>query len=229
MRWTWATGVFLMIAGSCLAAEPVVLATGSTVTLRVRRVLPCDGLSRGERLLNSLPPLKPGDTFTAELLNPQTKTPVIVAGSVASITPPGRFGKPGKVTIQLAHHLGSADGRTSPWWLVVEDQRFTSAQRRRLITSLFMLEGFGLGASIGAQLDRGRAETTLASGAVGVLLGVAYASFQPGQAASLEPGDTFEVVVGTTCVKKLPPELPLTIYPAREPEEERRHKMDKSP
>lgn len=202
----------LLTAGVVSAGDPPPLAPGTNVTLRVRRVIPCDGLSRGERLLNGLPPLKPGDAFTAEVIASDTRPPLILAGSVGEITPPGRFGRPGKVTLRLAQPA-AAD-----WWLAVEDQRFTSAQRRRLITSLFLLEGFGVGASIGAQLDRGKAGATLAGAGVGLLLGLGYASFQSGQEASLEPGDTLSVVVGSVCAAKLPPDAPLTVYPAREPD-----------
>ena len=210
--------MILLAAGISSAADPQTLAPGAKATLRVRRVIPCDGLSRGERLLNSLPPLKPGDAFTAEVIDPPGRPPLILAGTVADITPPGRFGRPGRVTVRFAQP--STDG----WWLDIEDQRFTSAHRRRLITSLFLLEGFGVGASVGAQLDRGKAGATLAGGGVGLLLGLAYASCQPGQEASLEPGDTLAVVVGSSRVTKLPPDAPLTVYPAREPEDEAKGK-----
>jgi len=209
----------LLTAGVANAGDPPgpVLAPGAKAVLRVRRVIPCDGLARGERLLNGLPPLKPGDTFTAEVIDSPGGPPVILAGSVTEITPPGRFGRPGKVTVQLAQPDAAG------WWLDVEDQRFTSAHRRRLITSLFLLEGFGVGASIGAQINQGsrKAEATLIGAGAGLLLGLAYASFQPGQEASLEPGDTLAVVVGSVCAKKVPPEVPLTVYPAREPEDEK--------
>jgi hypothetical protein len=50
------------------------------------------------------------------------------------------------------------------------------------------------------------------------VIGLAYASLQRGQAASLEPGDTLAVVFGSTEARKLPPEVPLRIYPVPEPE-----------
>ncbi|MBN9522131.1 hypothetical protein J0H58_27035 [bacterium] len=197
------------------------LAPGAKVTLRVRQVIPADGLSRGERLLNGLPPLRAGDVFTAELVAPSSRPVLILAGCVDSVTPPGRFGRPGKVSVKLAWPLGPAGGQAGRWGFDVEDQRFTSAHRRRAITALFLAEGLALGASVGTTLDRGKAAATLGGGGVGLLLGVAYASLQPGQEGSLEPGDTLAVVVGTTAAKKLPPDAPLTVFPAHEPEGEK--------
>ena len=45
--------------------EESVLVPNQTVRLKVRQILPKDGLSPGERLLNSLPPIQPGDRFLA--------------------------------------------------------------------------------------------------------------------------------------------------------------------
>jgi hypothetical protein len=204
-----------------LGPADAALTPGSKAVLRVRQVVPVDGLSRGERLLNGRPPLRAGDVFTAELVGPAGRPPLILAGCVASVTPPGRFGRPGQVSVKIAWPLDPAGDRPGRWGFDVEDQRFTSAQRRRAITTLFLAEGFALGASVGTTLNRGQAAATLGGGGVGLLLGVAYASLQPGQAASLEPGDTLAVVVGTTAAKKLPPDAPLTVFPAREPEDEK--------
>jgi hypothetical protein len=206
------------------AANPVVettLATGSKALIRIRQVIPADGLSRGERLLNGIAPMQPGDVFTAELVEPACHPPLIVAGCVESVTPPRRFARPGKVSVKIAWPLDPTGEHPGQWTFNVEDQRFTSAQRRRAITSLLVLEGAILGASIGTTLDRSKTAVTLAGVGVGLLIGVAYASLQPGQAASLEPGDTLSVIVGTTAAKKLPPEAPLTVFPAHEPEESR--------
>jgi hypothetical protein len=168
-------------------------------------------------MLNGEHPLKAGDLFTAEWPSGPGQPPVILAGCVEEVIPPRRFGRPGKVSVRLAWPY-EASGR--PCRLDIEDQRFTSAQKRRAITTLFLAEGFAVGSAVGANLDHGRAAATLGGGGVGLVLGLAYASLQPGQAASLEPGDTLKVVVGTTEVKKLPPEIPFTVYPAQEPEEE---------
>ena len=52
---------------------------------------------------------------------------------------------------------------------------------------------------------------------VGLLLGLGYASFQRGQEASLEPGDTFHVVVGTMSYQPVPRDLQTILYPAADP------------
>lgn len=208
-----------IVATTSSGTGGVALATGSKALLRIRQVIPTDGLSRGERLLNGLPPLQKGDVFTAELLEPACRPPLIIAGCVESVTPPRRFGRPGNVSLKFAWPLDNTGEHPGQWKLQVEDQRFTSAQRRRAITSLLVLEGMILGASVGTTLDRSKTAVTLGGVGVGLLIGVAYASLQPGQAASLEPGDTLSVIVGTTAAKKLPPEAPLTVFPAHEPEE----------
>lgn len=225
--------VVLFVAGVAASAPPSpdtnsdgILRPGSAAKLRVRQVIPVDGLSRGERLLNGRPPLREGDVFTAELPTLPGQPELILAGCVGTITPPRRFGRPGTVDIKLAWPLAGGN-RPGGWEFNVEDQRFTSAYRRRAITALFLAEGFALGTSVGATVDRGKAGATLAAGGVGLLLGVAYASLQPGQEASLEPGDTLSVVVGSTAAKKLPPDAPLTVFPAREPEGEKHGKHER--
>src|SRR3954463_2664246 len=47
-------------------SRAALLRAGEMVTLRVRRVIPCDGLSAGERLLSGLPPVAQGDRVVAE-------------------------------------------------------------------------------------------------------------------------------------------------------------------
>jgi hypothetical protein len=200
-------------------AAPPLLPVGACVTLRIRQVIPCDGLCAAERLLNSLPPLQPGDQFIAEILEHDGGSLPLLGGSVTAVTPPGRFGRPGKVTLELAQLLPRAAGTfdARPWHFQVEDQRFSAAQRR-LLATLFALEGLGVGAAVGAQVDRGRIGGVAGGAAVGLLLGIAYASLQPGRPASLEPGDTLRVTVGSTSVKVLPPESPLRLYPAQDPQ-----------
>jgi len=225
MKPLWGFAALLAVSVLGIAAPPPAqLCEGAKVELRVRQVIPKDGLSRGERLLNSLPPLQPGDVFTAELVEAPGRGSVILAGCVESVTPPKRFGRPGNVSVKLAWPVGPDGSNPGKWGFNIEDQRFTSAQRRRAITSLFLLEGAVLGAAAGTALVDGKSAATLGGIGVGMLLGVAYASFQPGQAASLEPGDTLSVSLGATCAKKLPPELPLTIFPAHEPEEKHKGK-----
>lgn len=194
------------------------LRSGETVTLRVRQVIPCDGLSQGERMLNSLPPVQPGDQFLAELVESPGKPRALVGGSVTAVTPPGRFGRPGRVILELSQVLPTTDMELKPipWQFNVEDQRFSTAQRR-MLTALFMLEGIGVGAGIGAQVDAGRSGAVGIGSAAGLLLGIAYASLQPGREAGLEPGDTFRVIVGEVSVKSLPHETPMILYPAQDP------------
>jgi len=200
------------------------LTPGAKVNLRVRQVIPVDGLSRGERMLNGQHPIKAGDVFTAELPGPAEQPSIILVGCVEEVTPPGRFGRSGKISVKLAWPFDPAGNQSDSWGFDVEDQRFTSAHKRRAIMSLFLVEGFALGASVGSNLDHGKSAATLGGGGVGLLLGIAYASLQPGQAASLEPGDTLAVVVGTTDARKLPPESPLKVFPAHEPEKEKQMK-----
>jgi len=217
--------------GTTAFADPPVLssngtvAAGTEVNLRVRQVIPIDGLSRGERMLNGEHPIKAGDVFTAEWPASPGQPPMILAGCVSEVIPPRRFGRPGKVSVKIAWPF---DASGHQWDFDIEDQRFSSAQKRRAITTLFLAEGFALGASVGANLDHGKSGATLGGGGVGLVFGLAYASLQPGQAASLEPGDMLAVVVGSTEVKKLPPEVPLRIYPAHEPEEERHARVQKA-
>jgi hypothetical protein len=195
---------------------PSFLRPGEAVTLRIRQVIPCDGFSSGERQLNSMPPLRPGDRFVAELVEPHGTQSPLVVGDVITVTPPGRFGRPGQVALELGQVIaGKSPGGAASWQFRVEDQRLTPKERR-LLTTLFVLEGLGVGAAIGAQLESGFGAVATGGGA-GMLLGLAYASLQPGREARLEPGDTFRVVVGSTSVKVVPPETPLTIYPARDP------------
>jgi hypothetical protein len=52
---------------------------------------------------------------------------------------------------------------------------------------------------------------------VGLLAGIGYASLMPGREASLEPGDTFEIAVGTLSYRPLSPSPPLSLHPAPDP------------
>jgi hypothetical protein len=216
------TACLSLVALLLCAAPPddaALLRAGGEVTLRVRQVIPHDGLSRGERLLNGRPPLQPGDRVLAEVVEPPGRPPVLVGGVVAGVTPPGRFGRPGRVTLELAQFAAVADDAVSaaPWRFDIEDARFSPARRRRLLTTLFMLEGLGAGAAVGAQFDRGRVGAVAGGAGVGLILGTAYAACQPGRVASLEPGDTLCVTVGGVCARVLPPETRLAIFPAADP------------
>jgi hypothetical protein len=45
-------------------------------------------------LLNSRPAIQPGDCFLAEVIEPPQPYPVLIGGTVAGITPPGRYAAP---------------------------------------------------------------------------------------------------------------------------------------
>jgi hypothetical protein len=210
------------------AAPPVeaVLRPGEAMTLRIRQVLPPDGLSPGERLLNSRNPILPGDRFLAEVVQPPCHPPVLVGGTVTKVTPPGWFGRPGGVTLQLSQLVESVDGPSHllPWRLDLADRRTTTQMRRALITALFGLEGAILGASIAVQNPNNPAVGAAVAGAAGggLLLGLGYASLQRGHEPSLEPGDTFRIVVGTMSYHPVPRDLQTILYPAADPSRKRK-------
>ena len=52
---------------------------------------------------------------------------------------------------------------------------------------------------------------------MGLLTGIGYASLMPGREASLEPGDTFRITVGTLSYRPLDPSPPLSLHPAPDP------------
>ncbi len=58
--WLLACILLAVMAPRSLHADAV-LRQGEAITLRIRQVLPADGLSPGERLLNSRQPIQPGD------------------------------------------------------------------------------------------------------------------------------------------------------------------------
>ncbi len=196
--------------------SPIVLKTGLDVTLRVTQVVPADGFSPGERLLNSRPPIQPGDHFLAELIDPCPPTPILVGGTVTKITPPGRFGRPGYVSLQLTQLVESVEGQPgwTPWRMDMADRRFTTRMRRVLLTTLLGLEGVGTGASIGAQFSSGNMAFIGGGMGIGALVGFGYATLQRGTEANLEPGDTFQIVVGSTQYRPVSKEWQTILYPA---------------
>ncbi|MHB1423584.1 MAG: hypothetical protein ACYC3I_10390 [Gemmataceae bacterium] len=197
------------------------LRPGEAITLRIRQVLPADGFSPGERLLNSRQPIQPGDHFLAEIIEPPCTPPALVGGTVTGTTRPGWFGRPGSVTLQLSQLVETVDGQTRvlPWRIDLADRRFSTQARRALLTALLGLEGVAVGALIGAQTGvtpKKMLPVTAGAGA-GLLLGLGYASFQRGCEPSLEPGDTFRLVVGTTSCQPLPRDFQTILYPAVDP------------
>ena len=132
------------------ASETALLRPGETVTLRVRQVIPCDGLTPGERLLSGRPAIMPGDRVVAEDVRPGVHPPALIGGTIVHIAPPKRFAKPGRVTLELGQLVQAAPGRSElvPWVFDLEDRRFNVQMRRRLMLALFAAEGAGIGASL---------------------------------------------------------------------------------
>jgi hypothetical protein len=123
------------------------------------------------------------------------------------------------VTLQLGQIVQTAPGRTElvPWIFDLEDRRFNVQMRRWLMLALFAAEGGGVGASLGAQAGPGHPAYIGLGAGVGLLSGIGYASLMPGRAASLEPGDTFEITVGTLSYRPLAPSPPFLLHPAPDP------------
>jgi hypothetical protein len=145
--------------------------------------------------------------------------PALVGGTIVHIAPPRRFAKPGRVTLRLGQLVQTASGSSElvPWVFDLEDRRFNVQIRRRLLLALFAAEGVGIGASIGAQAGPANPAYLGLGAGVGLLTGIGYASLMPGREASLEPGDTFEITVGTLTYRPLAPSPPLSLHPAPDP------------
>ncbi len=206
--------------------DPVVLKAGLTVTLRVCQVLPADGFSAGERLLNSRPAIQEGDRFLAEVIDPCPPQPSLLGGVVTSITPPGHFGRPGYVGLQMTQLVRTDAGKTEmlPWRMDMADRRFSAKMRRVLLSALLGLEGAGTGASVGAQYAGGNMAFIGGGMGIGAIVGMGYASLQRGTEANLEPGDTFEIVVGTTDYRPVSREWQTILYPAADADGKAKHK-----
>ncbi len=200
------------------ASETARLRPGETVTLRVRQVIPFDGLTPGERLLSGRPAIMPGDRVLAEDVRPGA-SPRAHRRDDRPHPPPRRFAKPGRVTLELGQLVQAVPGRSElvPWVFDLEDRRFNVQMRRRLMLALFAAEGAGIGASLGAQAGPSSPAYLGLGAGVGLLAGIGYASLMPGREASLEPGDTFQITVGTLSYRPLSPSPPLSLYPAPDP------------
>ena len=205
-------------------AEPVLLRTGDTLTLRICQVLSADHLSAGERLLNGRPAIQSGDRFLAEVVAPLPPYPVLVGGTVTKVAPPGWFGRPGYVALQMTQLVQTIEGQSGlvPWQLDLADRRFAARTRRALLTALLGAEGIGAGASVGAQMSSGNMAFIGGGMGIGLLVGLGYASFQRGTEANLEPGDTFQIVVGSTHYRPVPREWQTILYPAPDPGRKRK-------
>ena len=78
----------------------------------------------------------------------------------------------------------------------------------------FRRRGRRVGASVGSQLSGGNNPYFIGGGAgVGLISGIGYASLMPGREATLEPGDTFQVEVGSLSYRPLPTSPPLPLHP----------------
>lgn len=219
MRWSWLACLVLATSARAEGPPAPTMAPGQEITLRIRQVIPVDGLSPGERLLNGRPEIQPGDHFLAEVLHPETDPPALLGGSITKITPPGWFGRPGYLTLQIAQLVQTIDGQvlTIPWQVDTEDRSHAARMRRMLLTALFGLEGAGTGAAIGAELASPAPGQWLQAGTgagIGVLVGLGYASLQRGTEASLEPGDTFHMEVGNVRCQPVPRNWQTILYPA---------------
>jgi hypothetical protein len=196
------------------------LRPGEAVTLRVLQVIPAEGLSPGERLLNGRNPILPGDHFLAEVLDLPCGPGTVVGGVVTKVVRPGWFGRPGYVTLQLVQLVETVDGVGGelPYQVNTEDRETAVRMRRVLIAALLGLEGAGTGASLGTQLIPHNLPWLAGGAGVGLLLGLGCASFQRGSEASLEPGDTFRIVVGTLSYHPVSKEWQTILYPAPAPD-----------
>jgi hypothetical protein len=200
-------------------SETARLRPGETVTLRIRQVIPCDGLTAGERLLSGRPAIAPGDRVIAEDVRAGARPPALIGGTIVHIERPKRFAKPGKVTLELGQFVQVVPGNSElvPWIFDLEDRRFNVQMRRRLTLALFAAEGAGIGMSLGAQAGPANPAYLGLGAGVGLLTGVGYASLMPGREASMEPGDTFKITVGTLSYQPLTPSPPLSLHPAPDP------------
>jgi hypothetical protein len=195
------------------------LKPGETVTLRIRQVISCDGLTAGERLLSGRPAIAPGDRVVAEDVRPGVSPPALVGGTIVHIRPPKHFAKPSRITLELGQFVQSSPGHSElvPWAFDLEDRRFNIQMRRRLMLALFAAEGVGIGTSLGAQAGPPSPAYLGLGAGVGLLTGIGYASLMPGRETSLEPGDTFKITVGTLSYRPLSPSPPLSLHPAPDP------------
>lgn len=199
--------------------EESVLLPNTTIKLKVREIFSPDGLSPGERLLNGLPALQKGDRFIAEIDEKREigMPPVLVGGTITNIELPSYFRKHGKLTIEVSQLISAENNEVSPWRVDMEDNRFTTKMRRNLLNSLFIIEGATIGASVGAQYTQGGIGVIGIGTGAGLLLGLAYAGIQKGSVANLEPGDIFEVKVGTLQYRPVTLASETRVFPATTP------------
>lgn len=193
------------------------LFTGTRLVLRVREVVPHDGVAPAERVLNGLPAIQPCDRFLADI-DGTRQAAAAVGGKIEGISPPGLFGKEGKIHLLLSQVVESREDGLRPWRLVAGTEGPAGRHRRLLLNSLLLAEGVGVGSSIASQFTFSSANPGIMAigGGAGLVIASAIAAARRGVAARLDPGDRFEATVGGAKCKPLPPTGELTIYPAQE-------------
>jgi hypothetical protein len=196
------------------AADVPLLRPGQKLVLRVRQVIPCDGLSPGERLLSGRELLVAGDRFLAEVLENSCPSGVLVGGTITRVVPPGWFRRAGRVEVRIVQAVQFREG-AMPCALRVDlrEQGLGLEACRCLANFYFGFEGGDIGASIGAQLAQGNLGFIMGGAGIGFLVGLGAAAFVHGPEGRLEPGDTFEMVVGSCSYHALPRTMPMTVYP----------------
>lgn len=147
---------------------------------------------------------------------------MLVVGTIVQVSPPRRFGRPGRITLQVAQLVETPTGASQPipWQFNTEDRSFATRSHRALLTAILAVEGAAFGASLGSQWSTTVMRIPIivgGSAGAGMILGLGYASLRRGTEASLEPGDSFEVVVGTTSYRPVPRTALMKLYPAPEP------------
>lgn len=198
------------------AGEELLL-TGTRLVLRVREVIPHDGIAPAERVLNGQPAIKPCDRFLADI-DGARQGAAAIGGKIESISPPGLFGREGKMNLLLSQVVESRGDQVRPWRLVAGAEGPAGRHRRLLLNSLLLAEGAGVGSSIASQFTFSSANPGIMAigGGAGLVIATAIAATRRGVAARLDPGDRFEATVGDTKCKPLPPAGEFTIYPAQE-------------
>lgn len=209
------TPLFLLLFASTARADEHLLQPGQTLTLRIRQVIPCDGLSPAERTLNSRKTLMVGDQFLADVIHLPGGPASVVGGTVTAIQPPRWFRRPGFVEIELAQLVWRPEGHelARPVRVDLEDRGLGTRACRNLVSLLFGLAGADVGASIGAQMGQGNMAYIGGGAGIGLVVGLGCAVVQKGEAGELNPGDVFQITVGKCGYRPLPSSGPMTIHP----------------
>ena len=158
------------------------------------------------------------DRFLADVVDPPC-THVVVGGTITRIHPPGHFRRPGHVEVEITQ-LVAVSSRTTvlgPWSVDLNDRRLGTALRRALLGLAFGFDGAEVGAAVGSQLAQGNAGLIGGGAGIGLLVGLGTATLQHGPEGTLEPGDTFQIVLGTCSYRPLPRTVQMALFPAPAP------------